>query len=76
MEKKIAKKLLIKTIIVIIFIFVIMWLIAVYVHPLIIESESMVGYVLYIIFGIIILFCLVVCYQFAKEYFHIIHKSK
>jgi len=76
MEKKIAKNLLMKTILAVILIFLIIWLLGVFVHPLIIESESILGYVLYVIFGIIILFCLIVCYQFAKEYFHITHENK
>jgi len=75
MEKKTAKKLLIRTIIVVIIIMLLMYIIGNYVHPFVMETNSLFGIVLYGLIGAFSLFGLVVCYQFASEYIHTIRKN-
>lgn len=76
MEKKIAKKLLIQTIIVTILILIILWFLGNYIHPFVMETKSLFGIVLYGLIGAVFLFGLIVCYQFAKEYVHTIRKNE
>lgn len=74
MEKKIAKKLLIKTIIVAILILIIMWLLG-NIYQSLTEQKNLVGIILISIIGVLLLVGLIACYQFAKEYIHTIRKK-
>lgn len=75
MEKKTAKKLLIRTIIVVIIIIIVQWILGNYVHPFVIKTNSLFGIVLYGLLGAFLLFVLLVCYQFAREYIYTIRKN-
>ncbi len=75
MEKKIAKKLLIKTIIVAILILIILWFLGNYIHPFAMETKSLFGIVASGLIGTFLLLCLFVCYQLAKEYIHTLRKK-
>ena len=74
MEKKIAKKLLIKTIIVAILILIIMWFLGNFYQSLT-EQKNLVGIILISIIGVLLIIVLIACYQFAKEYIHTIRKK-
>ena len=74
MEKKIAKKLLIKTIIVAILILIIMWFLG-NIYQFFQEQKNLVGIILISIVGVLLLVGLIACYQFAKEYIHTIRKN-
>ena len=52
-----------------------MYIIGNYVHPFVMETNSLFGIVLYGLIGAFSLFGLVVCYQFASEYIHTIRKN-
>ena len=74
MEKKIAKKLLIKTIIVAILILIIMWFLG-NIYQSLTEQKNLVGIILISIIGVLLIVGLIACYQFAKEYIHTIRKK-
>ena len=74
MEKKIAKKLLIKTIIVAILILITMWFFG-NLYQYSTEHKNLVGIILISIVGVILIIGLIACYQFAKEYIHTIRKK-
>ncbi|UCD13433.1 MAG: hypothetical protein JSW60_07720 [Thermoplasmatales archaeon] len=74
MEKKIAKKLLIKTIIVAILILIIMWFLG-NIFQSLTEQKNLVGIILIGIIGALLTVGLIACYQFAKEYIHTIRKK-
>jgi uncharacterized membrane protein len=75
MEKKIAKKLLIKTIIVAILIFIITWFLGNYIYPFAMETKNLFAIVVSGLIGTVLLFCLYFCYLFAKEYIYILRKK-
>jgi hypothetical protein len=74
MEKNIAKKLLIKTIIVVILILIIMWFLG-NIYQSLTEQNNLVGIISISIIGVLLLVGLIACYQFAKEYIHTIRKK-
>ena len=74
MEKKIVKKLLIKTIIVAILILIIMWFLG-NIFQSLTEQKNLVGIILISIIGVLLIIVLIACYQFAKEYIHTIRKK-
>jgi hypothetical protein len=74
MEKKIAKKLLIKTIFVAILILLIMWSFG-NIYQFFQEQKNLVGIILLSIIGVLLIVGLIACYQFAKEYIHTIRKK-
>ena len=74
MEKKIAKKLLLKTIIVAIIILIIMWFLG-NIYQSLTEQKNLVGIILISIIGVLLIVGLIACYQFAKEYIHTIRKK-
>ena len=74
MEKKIAKKLLIKTIIVAILILIILWFLG-NLYQSLTEQKNLVGIILISIIGVLLIIVLIACYQFAKEYIHTIRKK-
>jgi hypothetical protein len=76
MEKRIAKKLLTRTIFVVALILFLIWFLANYIYPYLLEIESPIGMVLYVLTGAFLLFTLILCYQFTKEYIHTIRKNE